>query len=74
MRGDRSWSGSYVIALAIVAYFVVATVWLPSWVLGLSLLADAPNMVRDLIGSGVWALFVAAGVFGLRLGQRSGLI
>jgi hypothetical protein len=74
MRGARSWSGSYVIALGIVAYFVVATVWLPSWVLGLRVLADVPSLVRDLIGAGVWAVFVGAGVIGLRIGQRAGLI
>ncbi len=53
---------------------MVATVWLPSWVLGLRVLSDVPNLVRDLIGAGVWAVFVGAGVIGLRLGQRAGLI
>jgi hypothetical protein len=74
MRGERTWSGAYLGALAIVGYFIVATVWLPSWVLGLRLLTDLPDLVRDLIGAGVWAVFVGAGVVGLRLGQRIGLI
>ena len=74
MGRDRTWSGAYAVALAIVVYFIVATVWLPSWVLGLGLLADLPNLVRDLLGAGVWAVFLGVGIVGLRWGQRAGLI
>lgn len=74
MRGDRSWTGAYVIALTIVAYFIVATVWLPSWVLKLGPVAGLPDAARDLVGAGVWAVSVAAGIAGLRWGQRAGLL
>lgn len=69
-----TWTRAYVAGLAIALYFVVATVWLPSFVLRLSFVASAPALVRDLVGSGVWFVFLAAGLLGLRLAQRARLI
>jgi hypothetical protein len=61
-------------ALAIFAYFVLFTVWLPSWVLHLSAVAAAPDPVRQLIGSGVWLIFLGSGMWVLRRIQARGSI
>ena len=65
-----TWTRAYVLGIGIAVYFLVATVWLPSFVLKLSFVASAPSVVRDLVGAGVWFLFLAAGLVGLRLAQR----
>lgn len=61
-------------ALVIAVYFIAATVWLPSWVLRLSPVAGADPILRDLIGSGVWFVFLVLGLWGLWRGQRAGII
>jgi hypothetical protein len=60
--------------LAIVAYFVLATVWLPSWVLRLPAVAQASRFVADLVGTAVWTAFLGLGMWGLRVSQRRGWI
>jgi hypothetical protein len=69
-----TWFQGAVRALVIVAYFVLFTVWLPSWFLHLSFVADAPSLVRDLSATAVWALFLVAAMWALRRAQRTGLI
>ncbi len=71
---------------AIVLYFIIATVAIPSMVLESSLLASPPSVyddlistelwdvIRSLIGSGVWLLAVGLGFWGLRRVQRSRVI
>ena len=70
----------------IVLYFVVATVFVPSWVVKSSLLAQPPSVyrdlfssdswgtVRDLIGSGLGLIALAAGFWLLRRAQRARVI
>jgi hypothetical protein len=69
-----TWGTASLKAIAIVAYFVVFTVWLPSWLLGLDAVAQASAPVRDAIAVVTWTVTLGAGIFGLRNGQRKGLI
>jgi len=73
-RANDTWTRAYILGVVIALYFIVATIWLPSFVLKLSVVASAPAIIRDLIGAGVWSVFVAAGLIGLRMAQRAGLI
>lgn len=57
----------------VVAYFVVATVWLPDFVLGLSVVQEADAFVKDGIALAVWGGALGAGMYGLRLAQARGL-
>lgn len=71
---------------AIVLYFIIATVAIPSMVMEASWLAAPPSVyddlistetwdiIRSLIGSGVWLVALALGVWGLRRVQRSRVI
>ena len=54
----------------IVVYFVVATVWLPSTILGLQAVGELPRYARDLIASGVWGVALAVGIWGLWWADR----
>lgn len=56
----------------VVAYFAVATVWLPSWLLGVGPVASLPRDLVDLVATASWAIFLAVGIWGLRWGQRRG--
>ncbi len=70
----------------IVLYFVIATVFVPSWVVQSGFLASPPSayedvfssefwgVVRDLVGTGVWLAALLAGLWALRRAQRKGLI
>jgi len=69
-----TWTRAYALGIGIALYFMVATVWLPSFVLRLPIVASADSMLRDLIGSGVWVVFLVAGLVVLRLAQRARLI
>lgn len=69
-----SWSSAILKAIVIFAYFVLFAVWLPSWVMGLRVIAVASSPIRDGIAVAVWALAMGAGLFGLRKAQRQGLI
>jgi hypothetical protein len=70
-KSPITWTRAYVLGLAIALYFLVATVWLPSFVLRLGFVAAAPSILRDLIGAGVWFVFLAVGLVALRLAQRA---
>jgi hypothetical protein len=69
-----SWINATVRGLLIVAYFVVATVWLPNEVAAIDAIESASRLIRDLAVSGVWAVTLGAGIWMLRIGQRRGLI
>ena len=72
--GAVSWSSAVGRGLLIVLYFVIATVWVPDLVLGLSFVAEASRFVRDLVGLLVWGGALIAGLYLLRRAQRQGLI
>jgi mono/diheme cytochrome c family protein len=59
---------------AIVAYFVVFTVVVPSIVIKSSALTALPSLARDLIGLGVWFVALAAGMWLLRRAQKKRLL
>jgi len=73
-------------ALAIFAYFVLATVFLPSLIVESSLLARPPavyedlfsgefwGVVRDVIGTAVWLGALGLGLWALRRAQREDMI
>lgn len=73
-------------ALLIFAYFVLATVFLPSMLVEASFLASPPSvyedifsgkswgLIRDLIGTGVWLGALLFGFWALRRAQRQDVI
>jgi mono/diheme cytochrome c family protein len=73
-------------ASAIVLYFIVATVFIPSRVVESDALAAPPSVwgdlissdlweiIRSLIGTGVWVLALGVGIWGLRRIQRNRVI
>lgn len=69
-----SWVRAYLTGLVIAVYFLVTTVWLPSYVLRLDRVAGAEPILRDLIGSGVWLVFLAFGLWALWRAQRARVI
>lgn len=71
---EKGWAEAGLAGLAIVAYFALATVWLPSWVLRIPAVAQASRSVADLMGTMVWAAFLVLGMWGLRVAQRKGRI
>jgi hypothetical protein len=71
---QKGWTEAGLAGLAIVAYFALATVWLPSWVLRIPALAQASRSVADLVSTMVWAAFLVLGMWGLRVAQRRGWI
>lgn len=71
---EGSWPTAIAKGVGIVAYFVVATVWFPSWLLRLSGVASAAAPVQNLIGSGSWLVLLVAGMWGLRRLQAMGVI
>lgn len=74
MLRQTSWTVAGVKGLAILAYFALATVWLPSWLLRLPAVARASRFVADLLGTAVWAAFVGLGMWAMRVAQRKGWI
>jgi uncharacterized membrane protein YkvA (DUF1232 family) len=73
--GDTvTWTTASLKAAAIVIYFVLATVWLPDFVLALGFIEDSSDFIGDLIVSAVWSTALLGGIWALRIGQRRGLI
>ena len=66
-----SWGSAWMRAAVIVAYFAIATVWLPSAIIEFGPVSTAPRLVQDLLSSGVWFVALAAGVVGLRYAQKA---
>ncbi len=69
-----SWASAGVRALLIVAYFSVASVWLPSAVLRVGAVTRAGEAVQGVIGTGAWLVAMAGGMWMLRTAQRRGVI
>lgn len=64
-----AWRGTVV-----VLYFVITTVWLPDFIIGLGAVAEAPAILRDTVILVVWGTALGAGIYLLRRFQRQGLI
>lgn len=85
-RGTFSDVEVWLKAIAIFAYFVLATVFIPSLVVESSFLASPPDvykdlfsgdswgLIRDLIASGVWLGALLLGFWALRRAQREDVI
>ena len=69
-----SWVGAIARGLLIVAYFVLATVWLPDKVASIDAVESAARVVRDLVIAGVWAVALGAGLWLVRAAQRRGIV
>jgi membrane protein DedA with SNARE-associated domain len=61
-------------SLVIFAYFVFATVWFPSWILGVTAVAAAPAVIHDLVGATAWLVPFVSGLWILRRLQAAGRI
>ena len=73
-EASMSWPRAILIGLAIVVYFSVATMWLPSKLIQLDSVASASEWVQNLTVTGSWFIALAAGIVGLRRAQRRGWI
>lgn len=69
-----SWLKAWLLGIAVFGYFVVATVWVPDFVLQLDSIASASAFVRDLVLMVVWGCAFVGGLVMLRIGQRKGLV
>lgn len=69
-----TWPSATLRSLVIVAYFVVATVWLPNTVLQFGAIANASSFIRDAVVLGVWGVALVAGLYGLHVAQKKRLI
>jgi hypothetical protein len=69
-----TWTTASLRGLVIVAYFVLATVWLPDRILGIGFVRSAPEVVSDLMALTVWGAGLLGGMWSLRIGQERGLI
>lgn len=65
-----SWLQASIRAALIVAYFIVATVWLPDVVVNLDPIAGGSAIVRDAVVLAVWGGGFVAGAWFLRRSQR----
>lgn len=68
-----TWIGASLRGLAIVLYFVVATVWLPDFVSRLGFVTGS-DLLGDLVVPAVWGVGLFGGIWMLRIGQRKGSI
>lgn len=69
-----TWINAWLKGLAIFVYFVLATVWLPDFVLKLSFVQTASDLVSDAMLLAVWGTALVGGMWALRVGQRKGII
>jgi len=74
MSHEVSWIVALGKSSAIFVYFVLATVWFPSWVLGIRGIAGATVLIHDLAGIVAWLVPFVFGLWGLRRLQAAGWI
>jgi hypothetical protein len=60
--------------MLIFAYFVVFTVWVPSWLIQLDQVARLNSPLKDLIAVASWGGFLVFGLVALRSAQKRGWI
>ena len=71
--GDRRrmpWLDAWLKAIAIVLWFVVFTVYVPSEVMQSDTVADLDKNAQDVIGTGLWLGGMAVGIWGLWYASR----
>jgi hypothetical protein len=69
-----TWSSAWLRGFLIFLYFVLATVYLPHFVLNLDFVGELTKFFRDLIGLVVWGAALTCGLWMLRAAQRRGVI
>ncbi len=69
-----SWRRAFGVGLAVLGYFVVFTVWIPSTVAQLEAIESSAPWIQDLAVTGSWAVALSVGLVGLRRSQRAGWI
>ncbi len=70
-RVHLSWWQAWAKTAAIVLYFVLVTVFIPSWLIELRAVAKLPRLARDLIGSGSWLVALVVGIYVLWWAERN---
>jgi hypothetical protein len=65
---------AYVRGFLVFAYFLVATVMIPNYVLKLEAIGSASTVVQDLVVLGIWGAGLVAGMFLLRRFQAKGIV
>ncbi len=70
-KKELTWWNAYGRAILIFLFFGLATAWLPSWTMTQDIIAGAPRLVGDLIGSGLWMVMLGAGIGALIWLQRT---
>jgi len=73
-RESRTRASAAGLALVIVAYFMVITVWLPSFVLEIGAVSRADDVVQDIVATVIWGGGLAVGMWLLRVAQKRNLI
>jgi hypothetical protein len=69
-----SWLSSGMQSILIFSYFVVFTVWVPSWLIQLDKVATLSSSIKDLIAVAAWGGFMTFGIVALRSAQKRGWI
>lgn len=69
-----SWINATLRGVGVFAYFVIATVWLPDFIIKLDSIAGASSAVRDVVVLAVWGGGFLGGMWLLWYGQRKGLV
>ena len=69
-----NWTRGWGIGFAIFAYVLIATVWLPDFVLSLGPIASGSALVRDVVVLAVWGGALGAGMWVLRRAQERGML
>ena len=69
-RGDMPWLDAWLKAIAIVVWFVVFTVYVPSEVMTSDTVSELSRNAQDVIGTGLWVGGMAAGIWGLWYASR----
>jgi len=64
-RTETSWTDAWLKAIVIVVFVVFFTIYLPSWVIGTSTVADMDRNAQDIIASAVWGAGMVATLGGL---------
>lgn len=69
-----SWRSGSARSILIFAYFVVFTVWVPSWLIEVEQVAKLNSLIKDFIAVASWGGFLVFGILALRSAQKRGWI
>ncbi len=69
-RTETSWLDAWLKAIVIVVFVVFTTVYLPSYVIGMSAVSDLNRNAQDLISAGIWGAAFTATLGGLWYAHR----